>query len=125
VGAGIKNNKIIKAEPTRFKFRGIFPEEPNHKYTVEIVVEEMVAEKGYPLQVYRDDNLEMGPFWLSNNSIFTYYNENEEETEDKTRIYSVKVELELFYDSFTEDIGVDKIKNKVVFWEYFKNIYLQ
>jgi hypothetical protein len=89
------------------------------------VVEEMVAEKGYPLQVYRDDNLEMGPFWLSNNSIFTYYNENEEETEDKTRIYSVKVELELFYDSFTEDIGVDKIKNKVVFWEYFKNIYLQ
>ena len=125
VGAGINNNKIVIAEPSRFKFRGIFSQSPAEISLVEIVQDDSVATKGYPLRVYKNNNLEMGPFWLADSLKFTYYNKNEEETTDRAEIHSVRVEMELFYDSFTAESGVSKVRNKIVFWEYFKNIYLQ
>jgi len=125
VGAGVANNQIIIAEPSRFKFRGIFPDDTSEIVSVEIVAGEFVDEKGYPLRVYRDDILEMGPFWLAESLKLTYYDRNEEETTDRTQIHSVKVEMEMFYDSFSQESGSSVLKNKIVFWEYFKNLYLQ
>ncbi|MDY6914823.1 MAG: hypothetical protein SVM86_00715 [Candidatus Cloacimonadota bacterium] len=125
VGAGVYNNQIIIAEPNRFKFRGRFLEHPNRIDVIEIVQGDSISGKGFPLEVYKNDQPDLGPFWLSKPANFTYYDAVEEETTDRNDIYSMKCELDFFYKSFTEEMGISILKNKIVFWQYFKNLYLQ
>jgi len=112
VGAGVPDSlAIIEATSTSFKFLG----RSNTSSAI-----------SSPLYVYKDDmvNHISGPFWLADPLSLTYYDENENPTLNIADIRSIKVDITFLYNTYRSDIDKKLIKHNIVFWKYFKNLYL-
>ncbi len=124
VGAGIPTDSIaiFESGSKRFEFRGrmsVF----SSIDTIEVVQEDS-TDLGYPFKVYRNGILELGPFWLSDSLKFTYYDIDENETSIPDSVHSMKVEMEFTYDMYSSGTGKRKIRKRLTFWKYFRNLYL-
>jgi len=81
---------------------------------------------GYPMEVTQNGILVSGtdiPLWLKSMK-FTYYDVDENETFILKDIRSVKVEMEFFHEGSLVGPGERNINTKIIFWKYFKNLYL-
>jgi len=142
VGVGVPKTSAILSNSGRYKFNFLGRESSSTGAVRNFYIAQgdSVSNHGFPLEVYIDGNLEMGPFWLSKRMDLSYYDESSNVipmTNDlisagfHDQVRSVRVQLSFFYDAFlpnTEGKSLDestKIKNEVVFWKYFLNMYLQ
>lgn len=124
VGLGVDSLfPIVENSKNRFKFLTRNPT-TNFLDTILIAQEDSTA-KGYPLKVYRNSALEMGPFWLGDSLDFTYYNSSESETSLIDSIHSLRMAAEYTSSSFPSQRKLVTVKNEIVIWKYFKSIYLR
>jgi len=90
-----------------------------------LIAQEDSTSKGYPLKVYRNSVLEMGPFWLGDSLQFTYYDKSEQVTNIADSIHSIKMSAEFISPRIPSDKKIVVLKNEIVIWEYFTSIYLR
>ncbi|MDP8202212.1 MAG: hypothetical protein P9M11_08730 [Candidatus Tenebribacter burtonii] len=122
VGAGVPDSlAIIEATSTSFKFLG--RSNTSSAISTYYFVQKAASS---PLYVYKDDmvNHISGPFWLADPLSLTYYDENENPTLNIADIRSIKVDITFLYNTYRSDIDKKLIKHNIVFWKYFKNLYL-
>ena len=141
VGAGVpKSSAVLTNTGTRqFNFLGRNDSSTGAVKNFYIAQGDSVANRGFPLKVYIDGKLEMGPFWLSKRMNLTYFDDSGNlipVTNDlvdpgfHSQIRSVRVQLSFFYDAYlprgtiTSLDESSNVKNEVVFWKYFLNMYL-
>lgn len=130
VGAGVSTSTdpIIEATSTSFKFLGQI--NPTSVISTFYFVQESETSDGFPLYVYQNDmsNPFLGPFWLADTLEITYndFNNNVINAPDSNHdlIRSIEVNLAFFYNTYQPDIDKRLIRHNVVFWKYFKNLYL-
>ena len=69
-----------------------------------------------------------GPFWLADSLEITYIDRNNNIVNNPDSnhdlIRSVEVSLTFFYDTYQPDIDKRLVRHNIVFWKYFKNLYL-
>jgi len=141
VGAGVPKTSAVltKTGTYQFNFLGRNDSSTGAVRNFYIAQGDSVANRGFPLEVYIDGNLEMGPFWLSKRMNLTYFDESGNlipvtndlvDAGSYNLIRSVRVQLTFFYDAFlpkSNTASLDEssnVKNEVVFWKYFLNMYL-
>jgi len=88
----------------------------------------------YPLTVQVGGNLEFGPFNTSVENIFNFFDENNSAIAfaanaippgQRDDIRSVRVDISFALQGLSQLTGGNRnLMNKIVFWQYFKNIYL-
>jgi len=130
VGAGVSTSTdpIIEATSTSFKFLG--QTNPTSSVSTLYFVQESGTSEGFPLYVYQNDmsNPIIGPFWMADTLEITYIdmNNNVVNTPDSNHdlIRAIKVSLTFFYDTYQPDIDKRLVRHNIVFWKYFKNLYL-
>lgn len=130
VGAGVPEitDPIIEATSISFKFLG--QTNPTSSISTFHFVQENVTSDGFPLYVYLDDmsNPVSGPFWMSDSLSIQYYDvgNNLITSPDSNHdlIRSIEVKVTFYYDTYQSDIDKRFIKHTIVFWKYFKNLYL-
>ncbi|RLD65981.1 MAG: hypothetical protein DRI84_05775 [Bacteroidetes bacterium] len=130
VGAGVpeSDHPIIEATPNSFKFKG----QSNliSSISTYYFVQEDQTDDGYPLYVYQNDmvNPISGPFWMSDPLEISYYDSNNNliasPDANHDLIRSVEVSLTFFYNTHRPDIDKRLLRHRIVFWKYFKNLYL-
>ena len=124
VGAGIDSLAVLLATDSTFQFR--------IKDSVSASIDTiLIYKENDSLKLMRNGSMEFGPFELSQNSDnlkFTYYDVNENEitsTQDSlSYIRSVRIDIEFFANTYRGDSDKRVINNKIVLWQYFKNLYL-
>ena len=126
VGFGLPagTTAILAATPDSVLFRAKLSLLDSTYTTLSLVQGDSIADKGYPFQLKRNGVRELGPFYLSDKMILTYYDENVDATTDPPDIRSVKCEMEFFYKT-SGKFDTKQYKNRITFWKYFKNLYLQ
>ena len=130
VGAGIPEttDPILEATSNSFKFLG--RSNPSSAISTFYFVQESETTDGYPLYFYIDDmtNHVSGPFWMAAALTISYYDQSNNliisPDLSHADIRSIKAELPFFYNTFRADIDKKHIKHNIVFWKYFKNLYL-
>ena len=130
VGAGVSSltDPIIEATSTSFKFLG--QTSPTSIISTIHFVQESGTSEGFPLYVYQDDmtNPILGPFWMADAMVVTYNDMHNNvimsPDSNHSLIRSVEVSLTFFYDTYQPDIDKRLIRHNIVFWKYFKNLYL-
>ena len=130
VGAGVSTSTdpIIEATSISFKFLGQI--NPTSSVSTFYFVQESGTSEGFPLYVYQNDmsNQIIGPFWMADTLEITYIdmNNNIVNTPDSNHdlIRAIEVNLTFFYDTYQSDIDKRLVRHNIVFWKYFKNLYL-
>ncbi|MEA2095922.1 MAG: hypothetical protein U9P73_04415 [Candidatus Cloacimonadota bacterium] len=130
VGAGVSTSTdpIIEATSISFKFLGQI--NPTSSVSTFYFVQESGTSEGFPLYVYQNDmsNPIIGPFWMADTLDITYIdmNDNVVNTPDSNHdlIRAIEVNLTFFYDTYQPDIDKRLVRHNIVFWKYFKNLYL-
>ena len=130
VGAGVSTSTdpIIEATSISFKFLGQI--NPTSSVSTFYFVQESGTSEGFPLYVYQNDmsNPIIGPFWMADTLEITYIdmNNNVLNTPDSNHdlIRAIEVNLTFFYDTYQPDIDKRLVRHNIVFWKYFKNLYL-
>jgi len=124
VGSGMGTSTGIKvATPINFKYQ--YKATPQATVADEInIVQEAKATNGYPLKVYRNGKLELGPFWLADSLKFIYYSKSGNVTTNVDSVRSVRVRMNFTYDYLSSGQGGRKIRYDTTFWRYFENLYL-
>ena len=130
VGAGVSTSTdpIIEATSISFKFLGQI--NPTSSVSTFYFVQESGTSEGFPLYVYQNDmsNPIIGPFWMADTLEITYIdmNNNVVNTPDSNHdiIRAIEVNLTFFYDTYQSDIDKRLVRHNIVFWKYFKNLYL-
>lgn len=130
VGAGVSTSTdpIIRATSSSFKFLG--QNNPTSIISTFHFVQETGTSDGFPLYVYQNDmsNPIFGPFWLADSLEITYIDRNNNIVNNPDSnhdlIRSVEVSLTFFYDTYQPDIDKRLVRHNIVFWKYFKNLYL-
>ena len=130
VGAGVSTSTdpIIEATSISFKFLGQI--NPTSSVSTFYFVQESGTSEGFPLYVYQNDmsNPIIGPFWMADTLEITYIdmNNNVVSTPDSNHdlIRAIEVNLTFFYDTYQPDIDKRLVRHNIVFWKYFKNLYL-
>ena len=130
VGAGVPEatDPIIEATSNSFKFLG--RSNPSSAISTFYFIQESETSDGFPLYFYQDDmsNHISGPFWMADSLAILYYDQSNNlissPNSNHSDIRSIKVELPFFYNTYRSDIDKKFIKHNVVFWKYFKNLYL-
>ena len=130
VGAGVSTSTdpIIEATSLSFKFLGQI--NPTSSVSTFYFVQESGTSEGFPLYVYQNDmsNPIIGPFWMADTLEITYIdmNNNVVNTPDSNHdiIRAIEVNLTFFYDTYQSDIDKRLVRHNIVFWKYFKNLYL-
>ncbi len=130
VGAGVPSatDPIIEATSNSFKFLG----RTNLTSSISTFhfVQESQTSNGFPLYVYQNDmsNPISGPFWMADSLLISYYDVNNSiissPGSNHDLIRSVEVNLTFFYNTHQPDIDKRFIRHNIVFWKYFKNLYL-
>lgn len=139
VGAGITPGSAILDSTTVNSFR-FTSRDSTHNSTIRqfyIVQGDSITNKGYPLRVNIDGFTHLGPFWLSDELKFTYYDVYGDSIPfvgslipagQLNDIRSLKLKMEFFYDAFAPDslAGPDRKdpKNQIIIWSFFPNLYL-
>ncbi|MCK4955986.1 MAG: hypothetical protein KAS49_00010 [Candidatus Cloacimonetes bacterium] len=139
VGTGLSpgSSVITEATATKIAFTG---ELNGTLRTIEFIREDFDNTlKGYPIIVEVDNVADYGPFYSSNSNDgslsgmnITYYNSNDVEIPiaelntqiNRNDIRSIRVEMELFYNTYRRDLQAIDIKHRITFWKYFTNLYL-
>ena len=128
VGAGVPSttDPILVATSNSFKFLG--RSNPSSAINTYYFVQEDSTSNGYPLYVYQNDmtigNQILGPFWLAVPLEIIYYDIDNISTNILADIRSAEVSLTFFYNTYRSDIDKKFIRHNIVFWKYFKNLYL-
>ncbi len=124
VGAGIDSLAVLLATDSTFQFRI----KDSVSASIDII---LIYKENDSLKLTRNGSMEFGPFELSQNSNnlkFTYYDVNENEItspqDSLSYIRSVRIDIEFFANTYRGDIDKRAINNKIVLWQYFKNLYL-
>ncbi len=139
VGAGITPGSAILDSTTVNSFR-FNSRDSTHTSIIRqfyIVQGDSITNKGYPLRVNIDGVTNLGPFWLSDELKFTYYDVYGDSISfvgglipagQLNDIRSLKLKMEFFYDAFAPDslAGPDRKdpKNQIIIWSFFPNLYL-
>lgn len=127
VGAGIDSLAVLLATDSTFQFR--------IKDSVSASIDEiLIYKENDSLKLMRNGSMEFGPFELSqnfNSLKFTYYDEENDSISfpiatqsSRDDIRSVRIDIEFFANTYRGDIDKRSINNKIVLWQYFKNLYL-
>ncbi len=135
VGAGVDTSAvaITLAKKRRFKFLGKI--NPDDETDSEIFIYQSGYNEtygGYALRVKINGSVDAGPFWMSTKIVFKYYDVNENQftyselnnAANRDLVRSVRIQFELFQNPLSLDGQPAEIKQKMVFWKYFKNLYL-
>jgi len=130
VGAGVpeSTDPIIEANLNSFKFLG--QTNLTSSISTYYFVQEDQTGNGYPLYVYQNDmvNPISGPFWMSDPLEISYYDTNNNlivsPNTNHDLIRSIEVNLTFFYNTHQPDIDKRLLRHSIVFWKYFKNLYL-
>ncbi len=130
VGAGVpeSTDPIIEATSNSFKFLG--QTNPTSSISTFYFVQEDSTSNGFPLYIYQNNmtNPILGPFWMADTLAITYYDVDDNLiTSPGTNhglIRSIEVSLTFFYDTHRPDIDKRFLRHSIVFWKYFKNLYL-
>ena len=134
VGLDVDTTSAIigAAAPDSFKFLGKMSLDTLLAVDTFLIVDgDSIPDKGYPLRLLRNDSLKLGPFYLSDTLKFTYYTGNDDSLAFpiaqvyRDSIRYVKVEMEFSFDRFSTDPEKRKIRHRITFWKYFKNLYLR
>lgn len=88
----------------------------------------------YPFSVLVGGNLDYGIFFTSVENVFTYFDENHTQiafvsnaipSADLENIRLVRVDLSFVLRGMSQLTGGNRtVMNRIVFWQYFKNLYL-
>lgn len=130
VGAGVPTGTTAILEATSNSFRFFGQMSVSSSIRMIYIVQESQTSEGYPIYVYNSDmsTSELGPFWLADSLNLTYYDVNNTiitlPNSNRDLIRSIKVDLIFFYDTLHPDIDKRIIRHRIVFWRYFKNLYL-
>jgi len=136
VGAAVDTSTVAvtKAQIRKFEFLGKSNPFDDSLSTFYIVQGGYDADRNaYPLTIQINGVVDAGPFWMSDQMTFTYYDVNENQltyvglyffSSQRDLVRSVRIEFELFYDPLVTSGQQAEIKQKMVFWKYFKNLYL-
>lgn len=124
VGSGMGTSTgILEATPTKFRFE--YKVSPQSTITEEIcIIQEAQTENGFPFKIYRNNNTELGPFWLADSLKLTYYSKSGNVTTFIDSIRSIEVKMNFTYDYLSSGLRGRNIRYETVFWRYFKNLYL-
>ncbi len=130
VGAGVPEgtDPIIEVTSKSFKFLG--QTNPTSSISTFYFVQEDSTSNGFPLYVYQNNmtNSILGPFWMADTLAITYYDVNDNlitsPGSNHGLIRSIEVSLTFFYDTHRSDIDKRFLRHSIVFWKYFKNLYL-
>ena len=130
VGAGVPSttDPIIEVTSNSFKFLG--RTNLTSSISTFYFVQESQTSNGFPLYVYQNDmsNPISGPFWMADTLAISYYDVNDNiisaPGSNHGLIRSVEVNLTFFYNTYKPDIDKRFIRHNIVFWKYFKNLYL-
>ncbi|HHE39211.1 MAG TPA: hypothetical protein ENL20_11665 [Candidatus Cloacimonetes bacterium] len=136
VGAGVDSSTvaITKAWIRDFKFLGkINPTDPTPS---EFYIDQGSYDSdqgGYPLRVKIDGTTVAGPFYMPTQIVFRYFDVQENEknwaellfSSQRDLVRSVRIDFELFADPVEFEGQKAEIKQRIIFWKYFKNLYLR
>ncbi|MCF7859005.1 MAG: hypothetical protein K9N07_06725 [Candidatus Cloacimonetes bacterium] len=130
VGSGVASSTdpIIEATAISFKFLG--QSNPSSAVSTFHFVQKTGTQQGFPLYVYQNDmtNPILGPFWMADSLEITYLDKDNikllSPNSDHDLIRAIQVNLTFFYNTYRPDIDKRLIRHKIVFWKYFKNLYL-
>jgi hypothetical protein len=88
----------------------------------------------WPLTAKVGNTLDMGAFWVEEKFIFSYLDENNNvlpfsgnklSAANIQKIRAVRVELAFVLPGMVNSDGIQlNVRNKIVFWQFFKNLYL-
>lgn len=128
-----KENAILNASRTRLRFWG---EIDGAISRIDIRVGAQDAQTGWwPLTVEIEGNLDFGEFFISQQNVFTYFDENSNQMafsgntipgSQTDKIHSVKLDLAYVLTGMADNSGVSQnIHNKIIFWKFFKNLYIE
>lgn len=124
VGRGVDSLFPILANSVNsFEFLTVNPT-TNNLDTI-LITQEAHTQKGYPLKVYRNSILEMGPFWLGDSLELKYYNSSEQETSIIDSIRSLSMDAEYTSTILPSEKKLLVVKNEIVIWKYFRSIFLR
>jgi len=129
VGSGVDPDStiILTATTNEFEFKGRLAEETAVS-TIKLVQEDSTA-SGYPLKVYQDNILIMGPFWLADSLDINYFKTDDTELSTPVTTYLDSIRYASFKMEYYRK-GIDKenfetnLKSQIVFWRYFYNMFL-
>ena len=132
VGSGVITGQASILEATSNSFKFVGKTNPNSPLRTFYLVQEDQTSDGFPLYVYQDvmtpNNHILGPFWLADSLAIKYYDVSSTLIVDPSINYdlirSIEVNLTFFYDTHRPDIDKRLLKHNIVFWKYFKNLYL-
>ena len=130
VGAGVPTgtDPIIEATSSSFKFLG--QTSLTSSISTFYFVQENSTSNGFPLYVYQNDMSTpiSGPFWMADSLAITYLDANNNiitsPNTNHNLIRSVAVNITFFYNTYQPDIDKRLLRHTIVFWKYFKNLYL-
>ena len=133
VGVDVSGSDILEAEPQSFEFRSkwsiIADTTTSIENTIKIALGDIMP-CGYPVEVTQNDTLILGTdiaLWLESLN-FNYYNEDDRiiltPLDSLDHIRSVRLDMEFFHEGSSVGLGAKNINTKIVFWKYFKNLYL-
>ena len=133
VGVDVSGSVILVAEPDSFKFCSKWSITADTTTSIENIIKIAIGDSmpcGFPMEVTENDTLIPGTdiaLWLKSLN-FTYYNEDDRiiltPIDSLNHIRSVKVDMEFFHEGSSVGPNARDINTKIVFWKYFKNLYL-
>lgn len=128
VGAGVPANPIVEAVSNSFKFQGKLT--PFAGISTFHITSGAAVNGVYPLYIYVDNMSTpvQGPFWMADSLNITYYDEFNVEIADpnnhRTDIRSAMFSFNFTLTTFRPDIDKRLVRYPMVYWKYFKNLYL-
>ncbi|MEA2103822.1 MAG: hypothetical protein U9P79_04170 [Candidatus Cloacimonadota bacterium] len=123
VGLGVTSSSpIVATSSNSFEFLTKNPV-TNLTDTIKII-QESADVWGYPLSVYRNSVLELGPFSLKDSLDFIFYDRSETVTTTVDSIRSVKMTAEFTSPAIPTTSSLVNVNNKIIIWRYFKNLYI-
>ncbi|HCX73939.1 MAG TPA: hypothetical protein DHM37_09495 [Candidatus Cloacimonas sp.] len=129
VGSGVDpdSTMITTAKSNEFEFKGRLAQE-TAVATIKLVQEDSTA-SGYPLKVYQNGSLIMGPFWLSDSLEVNYYKADDTElrspvTTCTDSIRYARIKLDFFQKGINKENFEVNLKSQIVLWQYFYNMFL-
>jgi len=136
-GAGVGGQIISPCGRTGFRFTANDTTYTSLQRTYELV-QGNSTDAGYPFEVYIDNQLVLGPFFLADSLRFTYFDASHAiitmnnngilPDANLPDVRLIRMEMEFYYDAFAPDSlsGPDSKdpKNRIVLWRYLMNMYL-
>lgn len=120
---GEGTHAIVKADSNEFEFiYKVSPASVNEDSILFFCGDS--TENGFPFEIKRNSNTELGPFWLVEKAKFDYYDKYDNITASLDSISSIQVDMNFTYDFYSSGSSGANVRYKTIFWKCFKNLYL-